>query len=325
MQKIKSVRDADVSGKRVLLRVDFNVPLDTSSGQAVITDDTRIKAALPTIELLAEKGAKISILTHLGRPEGKVVENLRTAPLSRRLSELLPGVEVTMLENVRFDPGEEANDEAFAKKLAEGEDMFVNDAFAASHRAHASIVGVAKLLPSYAGLLMEKEIEKLSEALAPIKPSLAIVGGAKLETKAPLIEKLAKIYEKVLIGGNIANQYKSTRANVFLPEDGLPQLEGMFDIGPKTKAAWVGEVKEARFVLWNGPVGWFEKGYGEATYALAQALVDSGVGAVIGGGDTAAAVVKFPFDPEKVFISTGGGATLEFLAHGTLPGIEVLR
>ncbi len=319
--QVKSVRDAGVRGKRVLLRVDFNVPMEGT----VITDDTRIKAALPTINWLLEGGARVSLVTHLGRPGGKVVESLRTAPLSKRLSELLPGAGVTMLENVRFDPGEESNDEAFAKKLAEGQDIFVNDAFAASHRAHASIVGVAELLPSYAGLLIEKEIEKLSEALTPPKPSLAIVGGAKLETKLPLIEKLSPIYDKILVGGALANELKNPAANVFLPEDGLPEFKGMLDIGPKAKAAWVEEVKHAHFVLWNGPVGWYEKGYGEATYALAQALVDSSVEAVIGGGDTAAAVAKFPFDPEKIFISTGGGATLEFLAHGTLPGIEALR
>jgi phosphoglycerate kinase len=226
---------------------------------------------------------------------------------------------------VRFDPREEANDSSLAQELASLGDLFVNDAFADCHRAHASIVGIARLLPSYAGLLLEREITQLSKALTPPKPSLAIVGGAKLETKLPLIQKLSAIYDHVLVGGALANELKEHAPNVFVPEDGIPQFEGMFDIGPKAKDAWVQEVKSARFVLWNGPVGWYEKGYGEATYALAQALADSGVEAVIGGGDTAAALAAYHFDPEKVFISTGGGATLEFLVGGTLPGIEALR
>lgn len=322
MQGLKSVESADVSGKRVLLRVDYNVPMEGGK----VTDDSRMRATLPTITLLRDRGAaKIILATHLGRPDGNVVEELRTAPLFAHLKTLVSTTDIEMLENLRFNPGEEANDPAFAQELASHADVYVNDAFAASHRAHASIVGVAQLLPAYAGLLVEKEIEKLSGALTPKKPSLAIIGGAKLETKLPLIEKLAPLYDKVLVGGALANELKEHAANVLLPEDGLPQYEKMLDIGPKAKEAWVAEVKKAAFVLWNGPVGWYEKGYSEGTYALAQSLVDSGVQAVIGGGDTGAAVAKYPFDPEKVFISTGGGATLEFLTAGTLPGIEVLR
>ncbi|MGC9602615.1 MAG: phosphoglycerate kinase [Minisyncoccia bacterium] len=321
--QVKGVQDAEVAGKRVLLRVDYNVPIENS----VITNDSRMRATLPTINLLRDKGvAKIMLATHLGRPGSKVVEELRTAPLFAHLRTLTDTANIDMLENLRFNPGEESNDPAFAAELASKADIFVNDAFAASHRAHASIVGVAKLLPAYAGLLMEREIEKLSAALAPQKPSLAIVSGVKLETKLPLIEVLAKIYDKLLVGGALADEYKGGAVNVLLPEDGIPEREHMFDIGPKTRAVWAAEIQKAAFVLWNGPVGMYEKSeYSGGTNALAAALASSGAHAVIGGGDTDEALAKVHFDPEKVFISTGGGATLEFVANGTLPGIEVLK
>ena len=265
------------------------------------------------------------MITHIGRPEGKVVEELRVAPVEKKLRELTQAPFV-MEENLRFDPGDEANDPEFAKKLATLGDIFVNDAFAVCHRAEASTVGVAQLLPSYAGFLIQKEIEKLSGALTPPSGAIAIIGGAKVETKAPLIEKFASIYSKVLVGGAIANEYKPTAANVLMPTDGAPQLVGMFDIGPQTKAAWVSEIANASFVAWNGPVGMYEKEpFNEGTNALAGALVASKASAVIGGGDTAAALEKFTFDPARIFISTGGGAMLELLIHGTLPGIEALK
>jgi phosphoglycerate kinase len=325
--QVRGIQDADIAGKRVLLRVDYNVPLDMTRGKPIVIDDSRMRATLPTITLLRDKGAaKIILATHLGRPDGKIVEELRTAPLFAHLQTLVTTTDMEMLENLRFNPGEESNDPAFAAELASKADIFVNDAFAASHRAHASIVGVAKLLPAYAGLLVESEIEKLSQALAPQKPSLAIVGGAKLETKLPLIEALAKIYDKLLVGGALAGEYKGGAANVLLPEDGIPERAPVCDIGPKTRAAWAAEIQKAAFVLWNGPVGVYEKSeYSGGTDALAAALVASGAHAVIGGGDTDEALAKVHFDPEKVFISTGGGATLEFLANGTLPGIEVLK
>jgi 3-phosphoglycerate kinase len=327
MQEVKSVRDADVKGKRVLIRVDFNVPLDMTRGEPHIADDSRIRATLPTIELLQEhKVAQIILIAHLGRPGGKVVESLRLAPVEKRFRELTGNApNVSFLENVRFDPREEANDEMFAKELAQHGDIFVNEAFADSHRAHASIVGIPKFLPSYAGLHLLEEIEKLSHALAPQKPALAIVGGDKLETKLTLIEKLSPLYDKVFVGGALANAMAESRGNIIVPADGVPQKKGMFDIGPATSETWAHEIKNAKFVLWNGPVGWYEKGYNKATDVLAQALVDSGVEAVIGGGDTAAALAKFSFDPRKVFISTGGGAMLQFLVEGTLPGIEALK
>ncbi len=323
MLQLKNIESADVSGKRVLLRVDYNVPMEGTR----VLDDSRMRATLPTISLLRDRGAaKIILATHLGRPDGEVVEALRTAPLFEHLKTLVTTTDIEMLENVRFNKGEEANDPGFAQELASSADVYVNDAFASSHRAHASIVGVATHLPSFAGLLVEREVAKLSAALTPAKPSLAIMGGAKLETKLPLIEKLSKIYDKVLVGGALANEYKGTIANVVLPEDGIPQREGMFDIGPATQSAWSEEIKKSAFVLWNGPVGMYEKKeYGGGTDAVAQAIVDSGTQAVLGGGDTDEALAKFNFNRDKVFISTGGGATLDFLIDGTLPGLEVLK
>lgn len=358
---IRSVRDVEVSGKRVLVRVDFNVPLV----EGVITDDTRIKAALPTISWLLEHGAKVSLLTHLGRPEGKVVESLRTAPLKARLNELLPGADITMLENVRFDGGDETNDAAYAKKLAEGADIFVNDAFAVSHRAHASVVGITKFLPSYAGFLLENEIKKLSEALTPPPGAIAIIGGAKFETKQPLLKKILSLYSTILLGGALGNDIIKARGFPFgaslvssipvpidiassekiyvagdivmrvLEKEGedikrealvnnIRANESIVDIGSRTAKLWSEKISAAPFVLWNGPMGIYEEGYTTGTDMLANALAKSGVRAVVGGGDTIAALSKFSFDKEKVFISTGGGAMLEFLTAGTLPGIEVL-
>ena len=358
-QEVKSVRDAEVEGKRVLLRVDFNVPMQ--DGQ--ITDDVRIKAALPTINVLLKRGAKISIVTHLGRPEGRVVESLRTAPVAKRLRELVPGSDIEVLENVRFNPGEEANDLAFAEQLAHRGDIFVNDAFAVSHRAHASTVGITTFLPSYAGLLMEKEIQKLSLARAPQQGAIAIIGGAKFETKQPLIEKLLSLYGTVFLGGALGNDVLKVRGlpvgsslvssmpvplhianneELLVPVDATVldigthtkriafitdtrAGESIVDIGPATQEAWSDAIMRAPFVLWNGTVGMYEHGYTQGTDALAKALVNSKVAAVLGGGDTAAAVGKFPFDSAKVFISTGGGAMLQFLVEGTLPGIEALK
>jgi phosphoglycerate kinase len=357
--QIKSVRDAELQGKRVLVRVDFNVPLQNGA----VVDDTRIKAALPTINVIKEKGAaKILLLTHLGRPEGKVVEELRTAPIATKLAELgVTGVEV--LENIRFEAGEEANDPALAQKLAGMADVFVNDAFAAAHRAHASTVGVAKLLPSYAGLLMEEEVAKLSAALVPPQGAVAIIGGAKFETKQPLIEKLLERYSKVLLGGALGNDFIKARGHaigasvtsavpvpvplasearivvatdVIVGEPGkdvertalvndIRAVEAIMDIGPNTAALWAREVGQAPFVVWNGPMGVYERGFTHGTEALASAIAGATTPAVVGGGDTIAALSRFPFDHSRVFLSTGGGAMLEFLTNGTLPALEVLK
>jgi phosphoglycerate kinase len=366
--QLKSVREAQVSGKRVLLRVDFNVPLENGE----VADDSRIRAALPTINFLHEQGAaQIIIASHLGRPEGKVVDALKIAPVEKRLREFAPFSEIEVLENLRFNPGEEANDAAFAQELASRADIFVNDAFADAHRAHASIVGVAKLLPSYAGLLMLAEVEHFSAALAPPQGAIAIVGGAKFETKIPLLSALLKKYDEVLLGGALSNDLLLARGlpvgasllsntevpealagndKIILPVDAavvtkdtnagrttlindIRATETIVDIGVRTVDAWQEKIAAAPFVLWNGPLGVYEEGYVEGTDAVAQEIaLRSNTGqspqlfAVIGGGDTEAALAKFKFDPARVFVSTGGGAMLEFIANdGTLPGLEPLK
>jgi phosphoglycerate kinase len=359
MSEVVSVKDADVSGKRVLVRVDFNVPITDGK----VTDDTRIKAALPTIELLRSKGAaKIILMTHLGRPEGKKEAAYDLAPVRAKLAELGFG-EVELLDNLRFDPREEAGDESFAKELAAQADVYVNEAFSNSHRTHASMVGVTKLLPAYAGLNLMDEISHLTGALTPPANALAVIGGAKFETKQPLLEKLLKQYSGVLLGGALGNDLLKARGQAFghslisdmpVPTsiagdervvigtdfvvktyDTNAEREALFndvriddmivDIGPTTRAAWTAKIKNAPFILWNGPVGIYEQGYSDGTDAIAKAIVESGAKAVVGGGDTIAALAKVTIDPQRIFISTGGGAMLEFLTAGTLPAIEALK
>lgn len=358
MQEVRSITDADVAGKRVLVRAVLNVPLQDGK----VTDDARLRAILPTLELLHERGAaEIVLFGYVGRPEGRVVEELRVAPVAARLKELT-SIPFTMLENTRFDPCEEANDPELAKEYAAKGDIFVNDAFADSHRAYASTVAVAKLLPSYAGLLMQKEIESLASALTPPQGSVAVVGGAKFETKLPLIQKLLEAYGEVLLGGALGNDVIKARGLPFgaslisaepvpvavatnerlhAPFDaivqGAPGAERMtlvsdiraeervVDIGPATAESWAHKVAAAPFVLWNGPLGMYEDGFVDGTDALARALKQCGARAVVGGGDTVAALKKVDFDPAKVFVSTGGGAMLEYLTHGTLPGLDALR
>jgi len=358
MQGLKSITDADVAGKRVLVHTDFDVPLKDGE----VADDFRIRAALPTLQFLKEKGAqKIIIISKLGRPNGAVVEGLRMAPVQKRLAELIDISNIEVRENLRFDPREEANDESFAKELAALGDIFVNEAFADSHRAHASIVGVPKFLPSYAGLRFMEEVTRITEALTPPKQSLAIIGGAKFETKQPLLEKLATLYGTIFLGGALANDLLKSRGmpvgaslisdapvptslaeNFHIQEPidlvvsgaaasrpaktgDVRQDEKIVDIGANTSAAWAVQIQAAGFVLWNGPVGIYEHGFVSGTDVLAEALVHSSCKALIGGGDTAAAIQKFTFDEARVFISTGGGAMLQLLADGTLPGIEALK
>lgn len=360
MISLRSVEDAAVQDKRVLLRVDFNVPMQ----DARITDDARIKAAIPTIQLLLERGAKkITLLTHLGRPEGKENDKDRVAPLGERLKQYVDSPLIELHENLRFDPREELGDEAFAKELATLGDIYVNDAFSNSHRAHASMVALAQLLPSYAGLQLISEVAHISEALTPPKNSIAIVGGAKFETKEPLLEKLLEHYGTVLLGGALANDMLKVRGTpvgrsivsqkpvpvvmaeddrIVIPIDTMVECadgqrraaytadvrsdESIMDIGPNTAEVWASMIGGCDFVLWNGPTGVFEKGFVEGTQKLATAIVEGGCRAVLGGGDTAAALATFQFDRERIFISTGGGAMLEFLANGgMLPALEVLR
>lgn len=360
MSEVRSVADANVAGKRVLVRVVLNVPLKNG----VVTEDTRLKAIVPTIELIKQKGASaVIVMGYVGRPKGTVVEELRVAPIAARLAELTDMSGVEVLENLRFDPREEANDAQFAKELAARGDIYVNDAFADSHREYASIVGVPKLLPSYAGLLLEKEIAVLAQALTPPPGSVAIVGGAKFETKIPLIQKLLSTYSEVLLGGALANDVIKARGmpvgdslvsgapvpvevagseRLFVPNDvyvGIGEAnaerialindvrmgESILDVGPQTAVLWSDKILRAPFILWNGPVGVYERGFNKSTDALAAALAAGSGKAVIGGGDTAAALAKHSFDLERVFISTGGGAMLEFLANGTLPGLAALE
>jgi phosphoglycerate kinase len=356
---MRSVTDAEVSGKRVLVRMDFDVPLKDGN----VVDDNRLRLGVPTLKLLKEKGAKeIILIGHVGRPEGKVVEELRVAPIATKLAELVDMSGVEVKENLRFDPREEANDSTLATELAALADIFINESFATAHRAHASTVGVAQLLPSYAGLRFEEEIQRLSNALTPPQGAIAILGGAKFETKQPLIEKLLANYSKLLVGGALGNDLIKARGLPFgaslissvpvptliagnerllSPEDayfmgGVMDGRSSFitdtradekivDIGPATALAWAKEIQKAPFVLWNGPMGVYESGYTEGTDTLAGALAASDAEALIGGGDTEAAVSKFNFNKEKVFISSGGGAMLEFLAKGTLPALEVLK
>lgn len=366
MQEVKSVRDAQVAGKRVLVSVDFNVPMR----DGLIVDDMRIRAALPTLELLRGRGAKVVIITHLGRPGGKVAKELSVAPLAHRLGELMrcrvtvapEESDFMMLENIRFDQREEDGSAEYAQELATFGELFVNDAFSNSHRAYASVVGLPQYLPSYAGVRFLEEIEKLTEALDPPAGSVAIIGGAKFETKQPLIEKLIGKYAKIFLGGALGNDVikarglpvgsslvSATPASLTLASDdklavatdAVMQKEGgevrtglvvdvrtderIVDVGPVTAAAWAEAAAGAPFVLWNGPLGIYEEGFTEASDLVARALAKSPARAVVGGGDTGAALNKYSFDPVKVFLSTGGGAMLQFLTDGTVPGIEALN
>jgi len=388
-----SVRDIEVTGKRVFVRVDFNIPLQ----DGVITDDTRIRETLPTIQYLIEQGAKIILASHLGRPKGKFVDEFRLTPVAARLSELLGGKpvakaddvigdavkaqvdklqngDILLLENVRFYPGEEKNDPEFAKALAELADIYVNDAFGAAHRAHASTEGIAHHLPAVSGLLMEKEISVLGKALKnPERPFTAIIGGAKVKDKIGVIENLLNIADNVLIGGGISYTFfkaqgyeigqslvdnekldlalgfiekaKEKGVNFYLPVDiviadsftaeantrivgvdGIPaDWEGV-DIGPKTREIFADVIKNSKLIVWNGPMGVFEVDkFAEGTRAVAQACADTAGYTVLGGGDSAAAAEKFKLADKMDHISTGGGASLEFMEGKALPGVVALN
>jgi phosphoglycerate kinase len=388
----KSVRDVDVAGKRVFVRVDFNVPLE--NGQ--ITDDTRIRETLPTIRYLIEKGARVILASHLGRPKGKVVEEMRLTPVAARLSELLgkpvakadeaigKAVEakiaelgngdVLLLENVRFYPGEEANDPELAKAFAALADLYVNDAFGAAHRAHASTEGIAHYLPAVSGLLMEKELSVLGKALHnPDRPFTAIIGGAKVKDKIDVINNLLGIADNVIIGGGLSYTFlkaqgyeigkslvdneKLDLANGFIrkakekgvnfmlpvdvvvadafsadantkvvPIDGIPRDWEAIDIGPKTRELYAETIAKSKLVVWNGPMGVFEiEPFSHGTRAVAEACAKTSAYTIIGGGDSAAAVEKFQLADKMDHISTGGGASLEFMEGKALPGVVALN
>jgi phosphoglycerate kinase len=360
----------DVDGRSVLVRADFNVPI--SGGR--ITDDLRIRSALPTLNWLTERGAKVTACTHLGRPKGKPDPAFSVEPVRQRLAELAPGVE--LLDNLRFDPGETEDDPGFVEQLIAGHDLYVNDAFGASHRAHASIVGPPRTLPSAAGRLLAREVEVLLGVREDArKPFVAITGGAKVSDKLGVIRALLDIADDVLIGGGMCfTFFKATGHHIgnslcedeqvdtckalleefgdrlHLPEDvvglgpggeiGKPEAGGEvrnfgralpegwmgLDIGPGTAAAFGDIILSARTILWNGPMGVFEDPRFEAgTKAVASAVAQSQGFSVIGGGDSAAAIAQFGMAAEVDHISTGGGASLELIEKGDLPGLEALR
>ena len=390
---VRDLRAEHVRGKRALVRVDFNVPLDD---KRQVTDDTRIRAAIPTIEFLLERGARVVLLSHLGRPKGKPESKYSLGPIARRLQELLPGRnvafiestdtdeatkatrdaahDVVMLENTRFLGGEEDNEQRLARSLAQLGDFFVNDAFGSAHRAHASTEGVAReLRPAVAGLLMEKELEYLGGALAsPKRPFVAILGGAKISGKIDVIEQLLPKVDRMLIGGAMACTFframgvetgkslvEPDRVNMardllsrggdklVLPTDamvapsleqagtasevarnGIPADQAMFDIGRRSQQAFAEIVGGAATIVWNGPMGVFETPpFDAGTRSVARALAkatERGATTIVGGGDSAAAVSDMGLDDNMSHVSTGGGASLEFLEGKTLPGVAAL-
>ena len=386
-------KDLDLKEKIVFLRVDFNVPLDE---EGKIRDDSRIKAALPTINYLIEQKAKVVVASHLGRPKGEYIPEFSLKPVAERLSELIPqnvilapdviGEEVLklkkelkedqtlLLENLRFHKGETANDSSFAQLLAQEVDYYVNDAFGASHRSHASVVGIAQYVEkSAAGFLLKKEVDYLSKAVhSPPKPYVAILGGAKVSDKIPVIEKLLNKADSILIGGALAYTFfkaqgyevgrslieedkielahllldraQEEKVNFYLPSDHLVAAEkdsdaevktldspplpsdlmGL-DIGPKTVEKYSEIIANAKTIFWNGPMGVFEiDKFSQGTMRIAEAVANSEALSIVGGGDSVAAIYKAGVSEKISHISTGGGASLEFIATGTLPGIEAL-
>ena len=391
---VRDLTDAQVRGRRALVRVDFNVPLDDG---CQVTDDTRIRAALPTLTYLLDRGARVVLLSHLGRPKGTPEQKYSLGPVARTLQGLLPGRTVTfvestdtdeaqqatnaladgevlLLENTRFLGGEETNDERLSRALAQLGDLYVNDAFGAAHRAHASTAGVAAYLrPAVAGLLMEKELEYLGRALdTPKRPFVAILGGSKISGKIDVIDALLPKVDALLIGGAMACTFframgletgrslvEEDRVDLArllidragpkltLPHDatvaaspddgprahavartGIPAGEAMLDIGPKTAESYGRAIASAKTVLWNGPMGVFEKPpFDAGTLAIARAMAsatDAGATTIVGGGDSAAAVARAGLERRMSHVSTGGGASLEFLEGKALPGVDAL-
>jgi phosphoglycerate kinase len=384
----KTVRDIDLKGKRVLMRVDFNVPM----AEGKVTDDKRIKAALPTIKYVLEQGASLLLMSHLGRPKGgfdpefslkaaaevlaghlgmpvKMAPDCVGPEVEKMAKAIKPG-EVIMLENTRFHPEEEKNDNELAKQMAALGDVFVNDAFGSAHRAHSSTEGVAHFLPAVSGFLMEKELEYLGRAIAnPEHPYIAILGGAKISDKIMVVETLLSRCDKLIIGGGMANTFLAAKGlnmqdslveatsidtakallskagnRIVLPVDAIiadkfdaeansqvvdvekiPAGWRMMDVGPETLDLYKETLKGAKLIVWNGPVGVFEMPkFAEGTFALARMLAESGAITVIGGGDSASAVKKAGVAKQMTHVSTGGGASLEFLEGKELPGVAAL-
>jgi len=340
----RSVEAAEVDGKVVLVRSDLNVPLEDGR----IADDTRIRSSLPTLELLLERGAReVRVCSHLGRPKGPD-EKYAIAPVRNRLLQLAGDERVTVLENTRFNPGETKNDEGFARELADGCDLFVNDAFGSAHRAHASTVGVAQLLPAYAGLLLLAELENLGKLLGDVeRPFVIVSGGAKVEDKIGVLENLGSRADDVLIGGKMAEDVRTENPFSFeavLPRDvvaassfdanaetqvtpfnSLPEGWLGLDVGPETREDFARRIADARTVFWNGPMGVFEwPRFAEGTFAVARALAESDGFTVVGGGDSVRAVHDAGVADRISWISTGGGASLELLEGKELPGVGAI-
>jgi phosphoglycerate kinase len=340
----RSVRDADVAGKRVLVRADLNVPLE----EGRVADDTRIRAALPTLELLLERGTEeVAVCSHLGRPKGPDPA-FSMRPVEERLRELLPDERIVVLENTRFDPRETKNDESFARELADGRDLYVNDAFGSAHRAHASTVAVAAILTAYAGLLLERELEELGKLLGDVeRPFELVSGGAKVEDKLGVLQNLGGRADEVLIGGKMAEEVRDENpldfevvlprdvvaASAFEPDaetkvvpyDQLPDGWLGLDIGPETRADFGARVRRAKTVFWNGPMGVFEwPRFREGTKAVAEAVADVDGFTVVGGADSVRALREAGLADRVSWVSTGGGAALEFLEGKELPGVAVI-
>ena len=344
MHRPRSLRDADVAGKRVLVRADLNVPLEDGR----IADDTRIRASLPTLrDLLGRSAAQIVVCSHLGRPKG-FDPAFMMAPVAARLRELVPDDRIEVRENTRFDPGETTNDPASARRLAEGMDIFVNDAFGSAHRAHASTEGVARLLPAYAGLLLERELEMLGRLLGDVeRPFVLVAGGAKVDDKVGVLVNLGRRADKVLVGGKMAEQLRDHNplpydaelptdviaAAAFDPDaesrvapyDDVPDGWLGLDIGPATCAAFGERIRAARTVFWNGPMGVFEwPRFAEGTKAVAQAVAEADAFTVVGGGDSVRAIHELGLADRVSWVSTGGGASLELLEGRELPGVAAI-
>ena len=345
MKKPRSVREAEVGGARVLVRADLNVPLEDGR----VADDTRIRASLPTLELLLERGAaEIAVCSHLGRPKGPDPA-FAIEPVAARLRELLPDERVLVLENTRFDPGETKNDPETARRLAEGRDLYVDDAFGSAHRAHASTEGVAHLLPAYAGLLLERELDEVGRLLGDVeRPFVLVSGGVKVEDKLGVLRNLGGRADTVLIGGKMAGEYAARPrlegVNVWLPVDvvaaasfdrdaearvtpfdAVPDGWLDLDIGPETRRLFAEEIARARTIFWNGPMGVFEwPRFAEGTRALAEAVARSDAYSVVGGADSARALTELGLEGEVSWLSTGGGAALELLEGKELPGVAAI-
>ena len=344
MRLPRSVRDADPAGKRVLVRADLNVPLEDGH----VADDSRIQASLPTLRLLLERGAaEVSVCSHLGRPKGPDPA-FAIAPVAMRLRELIQDGRLHVLENTRFEPGETANDQDTARRLADGHDLYVNDAFGSAHRAHASTEGVAHVLPAYAGLLLERELEMLGRLLDDVeRPFVLVAGGAKVEDKLGVLANLGARADTVLVGGKMAEELRADNplpfeavlptdvvaAQAFDPDaesrvaafDALPAGWLGLDIGPDTRRRFGEAIGGARTLFWNGPMGVFEwPRFAAGTEAIAKAVATVNGYAVVGGGDSVRALRELGLAKEVSWVSTGGGASLELLEGKELPGVAAI-